>query len=693
MPLLKLWAGSLVMLAAVSLPLQAASPVKVGSKIDTEGALLGNIILQVLESHGVPTVNKVQLGTTPVVRGAITSGELDIYPEYTGNGAFFFKDENDAAWKNAQQGYEKVKKLDSEHNKLIWLTPAPANNTWTIAVRQDVAEKNKLTSLADLSRYLQEGGTFKLAASAEFIERADALPAFEKAYGFKLGQDQLLSLAGGDTAVTIKAAAQQTSGVNAAMAYGTDGSVAALGLQTLSDPQGVQPIYAPAPVVRESVLKEYPQMAQWLQPVFASLDAKTLQQLNASIAVEGLDAKKVAADYLKQKGWAKEFPVTYLRINPVLALLLLLTAIAATLPFISYAPNRLVSGEGRHLWQLWPQTIWMLVGVGCAWLTACFVPAKKGSICALILAQFVFVLLVWGAGKAATQLAQNGSALARTSLGSGFWLAAALALLACSDAIRRISTHPLWRWLLHMQIAIIPLWLLYSGTLNDLSLMKEYANRQDVFDDALAQHLTLLFGAVLPALVIGVPLGIWCYFSTARQGAIFSLLNVIQTVPSVALFGLLIAPLAALVTAFPWLGKLGIAGTGMTPALIALVLYALLPLVRGVVVGLNQIPRDVLESARAMGMSGAQRFLHVQLPLALPVFLRSLRVVMVQTVGMAVIAALIGAGGFGALVFQGLLSSAIDLVLLGVIPVIVLAVLIDALFDLLIALLKVKRND
>lgn len=382
--------------------------------------------------------------------------------------------------------------------------------------------------------------------------------------------------------------------------------------------------------------------------------------------------------------------MTYFRINPVLALLLLLTAIAAALPFISYAPNRLVSGEGRHLWQLWPQTIWMLVGVGCAWLTACFIPGKKGSICALILAQFVFVLLVWGAGKAATQLAQNGSALARTSLGSGFWLAAALALLACSDAIRRISTHPLWRWLLHMQIAIIPLWLLYSGTLNDLSLMKEYANRQDVFDDALAQHLTLLFGAVLPALVIGVPLGIWCYFSTARQGAIFSLLNVIQTVPSVALFGLLIAPLAALVTAFPWLGTLGIAGTGMTPALIALVLYALLPLVRGVVVGLNQIPRDVLESARAMGMSGAQRFLHVQLPLALPVFLRSLRVVMVQTVGMAVIAALIGAGGFGALVFQGLLSSAIDLVLLGVIPVIVLAVLTDALFDLLIALLKVN---
>ncbi|WP_096777702.1 glycine betaine ABC transporter substrate-binding protein OsmF [Izhakiella australiensis] len=286
---------------AVTASAQAADPVKVGSKIDTEGSLLGNIILQVLNKHGVKTVNKVQLGTTQVVRGAILAGELDIYPEYTGNGAFFFNDEKDPAWRNASEGYNKVKKLDAEKNHLIWLAPSSANNTWTIAVRGDLAQKNKLTSLSDLSQYLQKGGDFKLAASAEFIERADALPAFQKAYGFKLQQNQLLSLAGGDTAVTIKAAAQQTSGVNAAMAYGTDGPVAALGLQTLSDPKGVQPIYAPAPVIREAVLKEYPQIGDWLKPVFASLDEKTLQQLNAKIAVEGQDAKKVAADYLQQK--------------------------------------------------------------------------------------------------------------------------------------------------------------------------------------------------------------------------------------------------------------------------------------------------------------------------------------------------------------------------------------------------------
>lgn len=280
---------------------QAADPVRVGSKIDTEGSLLGNVILQVLEKHGVKTVNKIQLGTTQVVRGAITTGELDIYPEYTGNGAFFFNDEKDAAWKNARQGYEKVKKLDADKNQLVWLTPAPANNTWTIAIRQDVAQQNKLNSLDDLSSYLKKGGTFKLAASAEFIERGDALPAFEKAYGFKLTQSQLLSLAGGDTAVTIKAAAQQTSGVNAAMAYGTDGPVAALGLQTLNDPKGVQPVYAPAPVIRASVLKAYPEIDSWLKPVFSKLDEKTLQQLNAKIAVEGQDASSVASEWLQQQ--------------------------------------------------------------------------------------------------------------------------------------------------------------------------------------------------------------------------------------------------------------------------------------------------------------------------------------------------------------------------------------------------------
>ena len=284
---------------------QAAEALKVGSKIDTEGALLGNMIIQVLEANGIKTANRLQLGNTKVVRTALTAGELDIYPEYTGNGAFFFADESDPAWKKADAGYQRVRQLDLARNKLVWLQPAPANNTWVIAVRKDVASANRLKTMADLARWLNQGGRFKLAASAEFIERPDALPAFEKAYGFKLKQPQLLTLAGGDTSATIKAAAEKNSEVNAAMAYGTDGPLAALGLVALDDVRAVQPVYAPAPVIRSDALAREPRVRELLAPVFRSLDGPTLQRLNASIALKGQDASQVAAGYLKSKGFIK----------------------------------------------------------------------------------------------------------------------------------------------------------------------------------------------------------------------------------------------------------------------------------------------------------------------------------------------------------------------------------------------------
>nr|WP_227628051.1 ABC transporter permease [Klebsiella oxytoca] len=363
------------------------------------------------------------------------------------------------------------------------------------------------------------------------------------------------------------------------------------------------------------------------------------------------------------------------------------------LPFINYAPNRLLSGEGRWLWQVWPWLAGAQAGAALLIALLCWRPGRFPLLVIFLLADLLLPALLWGAGGAAVQLAQNGSSLARTSPGSGLWLALAICLLIASDAVRRLTSRALWRWLLNAQIWLLPALLLGLGSLDELSLLKEYFNRREVFDDALSQHVTLLLGTLLPGLLIGLPIGVWLWRFPRWQSPVFAVLNVIQTVPSVALFGLLIAPLAGLARQFPSLAQLGVSGTGITPALIALVLYALLPLVRGVTVGLQQVPREALESAVAMGMSGGQRFRQVQLPLALPVLLRSLRVVSVQTVGMAVVAALIGAGGFGALVFQGLLSSALDLVLLGVIPTIALAVVVDALFALWGALLKGEVRD
>jgi osmoprotectant transport system substrate-binding protein len=289
----------------VSSVVQANGPVRVGSKIDTEGKLLGNIMVLALEANGIKTENKVSLGNTKIVRTALVAGEIDIYPEYTGNGAFMLGAEKSPAWKDLRAGYELAKKMDFEKNKIVWLEPANANNTWAIAIRKDLATANQLRNMDDVGRYIAKGGTFKLAASAEFMERTDAMPAFQTAYGFKLRADQALVLAGGDTAATIKAAAEKTSGVNAAMAYGTDGPLAALGLVVMEDPKGVQPVYAPAPLVREEVLKRHPAIATILAPIFKSLDTPTLQMLNARIQLEGQDPRKVASGYLQSKGFLK----------------------------------------------------------------------------------------------------------------------------------------------------------------------------------------------------------------------------------------------------------------------------------------------------------------------------------------------------------------------------------------------------
>lgn len=283
----------ILLMLATAWPARAA--IVVGSKIDTEGALLGNMILLLLNRHGIEATGKLQLGPTQIVRRALISGEIDIYPEYTGNGAFFFGPENDPVWRDADKGYARVKELDRAKNHLVWLEPAPANNTWAIAVRRDL----KLGTLQEFARYVDGGGTVRLAASAEFANSPGGLPSFEKTYGFTLTRRQLVTLAGGNTAATIRAAAEHISGVNAGMAYGTDGALSVLGLVALADDKGAQVVYRPAPVVREAVVTAHPEIASILDPVFATLTLQKLQSLNAKIAVEGLDARAVAADYLR----------------------------------------------------------------------------------------------------------------------------------------------------------------------------------------------------------------------------------------------------------------------------------------------------------------------------------------------------------------------------------------------------------
>lgn len=280
-----------------------AQDITVSSKIDTEGGLLGSMILLALQDAGLPVQDRLQLGGTPIMRDAITSGQIDIYPEYTANGAFFFNEADSDVWKDAEAGYKRVAELDLEQNGIVWLQPSPANNTWAIALRQDVATENDLQTMTQMGEWIAGGGDVKLAASTEFVTSAAALPAFQETYGFTMSPDQLVQLSGGDTAATIAAAAQQTSGVNAAMVYGTDGGIAPAGLVVMEDDKGVQPVYQPAPIIRAEVLEAHPEIPDILAPIFASLDLETLQELNGRIQIGGEPAATVARDHLTQAGF------------------------------------------------------------------------------------------------------------------------------------------------------------------------------------------------------------------------------------------------------------------------------------------------------------------------------------------------------------------------------------------------------
>lgn len=291
---------------SISTPPTTKGPIVVGSKIDTEGALLASMMILMLEHNGFDVTDRSQTGATAIVKAALESGEIDMYPEYTGNGAFFFDEADSDVWKDAQAGYKRVKELDMQQNNIVWLEPAPANNTWAIAILKELSDTKGLVSLEDFSTYVNTGGDVKLIGSEEFVTSPAALPSFQETYGFTLSSDQLITVSGGNTALTEKAVAERTDGANAGMAYGTDGQVAAFGLVILTDPLGAQPVYEPAPRVRGEIMAEYPEIADILNPVFQSLELETLQSLNAKIAVEGQIAMNVAEEYLNSAGFLAE---------------------------------------------------------------------------------------------------------------------------------------------------------------------------------------------------------------------------------------------------------------------------------------------------------------------------------------------------------------------------------------------------
>jgi osmoprotectant transport system permease protein len=213
-----------------------------------------------------------------------------------------------------------------------------------------------------------------------------------------------------------------------------------------------------------------------------------------------------------------------------------------------------------------------------------------------------------------------------------------------------------------------------------LSLLQFFAQQHTEIFSRTLEHLWLVAAAMSIAVLIGLPLGIALVRRRSLRRWVLGAANIIQTIPSLALFGFLIP--------VPVLG-----GIGATTAIVALALYALLPILRNTYTGIAGVDPAVLESARAMGMTPRQSLWQVELPLSMGVILAGVRTATVITIGVATIAAAIGAGGLGVFIFRGVAMASNAVILAGAIPAALLAVAADLLLGLLERRLSPPRTS
>ncbi len=361
---------------------------------------------------------------------------------------------------------------------------------------------------------------------------------------------------------------------------------------------------------------------------------------------------------------------------------------ALSLPFLLMKENRVALGIPYlyHTLPGGPHVLLPIILLVMS-LAAAFLPqrpavrATKIVLGQLYLAVMLLALSLSGAVLVAPE------AFGRVSPSTGFWLAVLAAYILIQGSLKNAPVVYPVRMFIGAAPLILALGLFLGGGLDSWAVVMEFANRRDRFMSELATHLYISLTAVGLATLIGVPLGVLAWKQRHLEKPVFGGVNGLQTIPSLALFGLMIAPLAYLSRQFPLLRELGVRGIGNAPALIAVTLYALLPITRNAYAGLAAIETGVIDSGRGMGMTRVELMRYVEVPIALPIMLSGVRVSTVQAIGNTAVAALIGAGGLGAFVFQGLGQGAPDLIVMGVLPIIALSIFVDRGLAVLIAVL------
>lgn len=361
--------------------------------------------------------------------------------------------------------------------------------------------------------------------------------------------------------------------------------------------------------------------------------------------------------------------------------LLLLSFLGATafslMTLVSYKENRISQGTGYSSFQFLGGFAFVILGLWLILVGLSFYKGKNKNKLVFLFSSTLLLSLFWGLQRASGLIVEADSS-ARISLSGGFYIQLFSIYMVLSLYFGRIKNG---KWIKGLGLGVIVLFFIYffmNGSFDDLSLIKEYTIKKNQFYENLRMHAFLTFGSVLTGAIIAIPLGYLAYANNKWEDRVMTPLSIIQTIPSLSLFGVLLVPLSGL-GKLGFFDAIGVSGIGWAPAYVALTLYTLLPIARNTLTGFYSVDKNIIEASRGMGMSRKEILSKIEFPLAFPVIFTGIRVAFVQTIGGAVLAGLVGGGGMGTFVFLGLGEASPDLILLGVLPIVFFTSLFDYL--------------
>jgi len=275
--------------------------ITVGSKEFTEQKVLGQITVLALKAAGADVKDETGLAGSVAARKAMLAGEIDMYWEYTGTGWLTHLKETKPIPDSMEQ-YQAVADRDLKENKIRWLDPAPANNTYAFAVKSESFDKLGVKTMSDFKTLAeQRPDDASVCVGEEFTARDDGLPGVHKTYGFEF--PKITKIDEGLIYTETDKGADKDGKCNFGEVFITDGRIKANDLKIIEDDKAFFPKYNPALNVRQEVVEKYPKIEEIFKPIAQKLDNATLQTLNAQVDVEGLTEDEVAEQWLAEQGF------------------------------------------------------------------------------------------------------------------------------------------------------------------------------------------------------------------------------------------------------------------------------------------------------------------------------------------------------------------------------------------------------